>query len=256
MADETSTFIANFLKQLNPAIQGMVQSSCQAYLGQNGQGMLPATTGNAIPGASGSTYPVPTSGCPYPVSPASANIPGCPVNCDPCAFPQVALDLSLYSFPQIEPELWDQQTSIDVLDALAPGGTLTLSQEVRRTLSWIPGYVSISSTWSGGDPQPGMLTYQWASASKGAGPAGVQFGPPQKGQQYECGDNCIQLPFMKYKGCDGVVVGSLSKLQLIVSLSANATSTLEGLTVTVYHKQNAPKKACCGGCASGSACSC
>lgn len=237
MATETETFLAQLVAQLSPSIQSMVQGSCAAILGQ---------TSTNLPAIPGSTFPSPVSGCPYPASPASPMIQGCGPVCDPCAFPQVALDLSLYSFPQIEAELWDQQTSINVLDVgafpLAPGGTLTLSQEARRTLSWIPGVVSIASTWSGGDPQPGLLTYQWASASKGAGPAGVQFGAPMNGQQFECGTNCLNVPFPRYRGCDGVMIGSLSKLQLIVTLSAAATSTLESLMVTVYHKMNKPAK--------------
>lgn len=246
-----------FISDLAPYLQPAVSSACQSFLQSQGMSITGGSTNVPATGMVPSTVPM---GCPYPNTPASPNIPGCPVNCDDCAFPQVALDLQLYSFPQVEAELWDQQTSINVIDAgafpVAPGGSITLSQEARRTLSWIPAKVFISTTWSGGDPQPQFLTYQWASASKGAGPAGVQFAPPMNGSQFECGQNCLTVPFPRYKGCDGVMIGSLSKLQLIVTLSASATSTLESISVVVYHKQNHKKAACCGGCAAGSACSC
>lgn len=250
--------VTQLVPQLSPNIQGMVQQSCAAILARSGS-MPPATGGGSFPVPvntyPGSQLPLP-AGC--PVSPASVGFPGCPVNCDECLFPQLDTDLRLYGFPLVESELWDQQTSIvaDPTDLpLAPGGTLTAVQEARRTLSWIPGIVSIATTWSGGDPQPGLLTYQWAMSAKGAiGPSPVQFGAPMNGQQFECGQSCLKVPFPKYKGCDGVMVGALAQLELIVTLSPAATSTLESIMIVVYHKQN--KKACCGGCAAGGACSC
>ncbi|MCA9663000.1 MAG: hypothetical protein KC486_31990, partial [Myxococcales bacterium] len=82
-----------------------------------------------------------------------------------------------------------------------------------------------------------------------------EFGNPQLGNQYECGDGCIKVPFPTYKGCDNILIGALSSLRLIVSLDPAASSVLETVSVTVYHRK-LKKKACCESCAKGGSCSC
>lgn len=223
--------------------------------GGGGQIMLPSTAqpGGGLPAPSAPSCPT------TPQRNPSIDIPGCPVNCDACAFPSIETDLRLFSWVEIEAQMWDTDTKIDaVLSGEFPlnaGQTITLQQELRRTLTWIPEYVEIVTTWTGGDPQPGLLSYQWAMGPKASGANGqVQFSNPQKGTQYECGDGCKVVKFPTYKGCDTQVVGALSSLRLIVTLDAAANSVLETVNAVVYHKK--AKQDCCGECAAGRGCSC
>lgn len=192
----------------------------------------------------------------------SIQIPGCPTVCDDCTFPAIETDLRLFSWPEIESQMWDTDTKIDrVLSEngfpLNPGESMTLEQNAGRTLTWVPDCVSIASTWSGGDgPQPGFLSYQWASGPRGSLVGQKQFSNAQTGKQYECGDNCNKIKFPTYRGCNNIAIGALSSLRLIVTLDAAATSVLQGLEVTVYHRKMAAKKACCDDCAAGKSCSC
>ena len=190
-------------------------------------------------------------------SPASLNVPGCPTKCDDCTFPAIETDTRLFSWPEIEDQMWDTDTKIDkVLSGsypVAAGGSITLEQEARRTLTWIPDVVEISTTWSGGNPQPGFLKYQWATGPRGSLVGQVQFSNPQLGTQYECGEDrtCKRVRFPTYKGCNNIAIGALSSLRLIVTLDGSATSVLEKVQVTAYHR-----KACCDACATGKSCSC
>lgn len=203
-----------------------------------------APGGGSVPGGSVPGGSVPGSNC-IPI-PTSMNT-WCPVKCDPCLFGNLALDMELYPWPNIDAQLWDTDTKIsDVISGafpLAPGGTLVLQQEARRTLQYIPDCVQIASTWTGA-AQPGLLTYQWQSAIRPSPGTPIQFSNPQKGNQYECGDNCIKVPFPSYKGCSGFPIGSQGLLQLQVSLDPAATSTLTSLTVVVYHKKGEPGGGC------------
>ena len=239
-------FMDQMISRLGPEVGRMVDAACQARMGS--QTALPATAGGGgcpLPSTRGQFYP-------------SVNLPGCPVNCDPCQFPSIETDLRLFSWPEIESEMWDTDTKISQVISgafpVAAGGSVTLEQEARRQLTWIPDCVQIATTWAG-TPQPGLLSYQWATGSKGVATAQIQFSNPQSGQQYECGDDCLRVPFPTYKGCDSIAIGALSSLRLIVSLSAAATSTLDAMTVTVYHRKSA-KKNCCGSCGMGGACTC
>lgn len=194
------------------------------------------------------------------------NVPGCPVNCDPCAFPALDTDTRLYSWPQIEAEMWDTDTKINVVlqgtFPLPPGSGIVLGQELRRAVTWIPECVQISTTWVG-SPQPGELEYQWATGPKsGPGLTGqVNFSNVQNGQQYEAGPTpgttatVFKVPFPTYKGCDSMAIGALSNLRLIVALRSSATSTLQSLIAIAYHKKSA--SGCAKNkCAPGGSCKC
>lgn len=234
------------LQQMNE----MLRPLCAAI--GNGGGSSSSTSsggGSFYPGSN--CVPIPTSRNQW-----------CPVKCDPCLFGNLELDMELYAWPLIENQLWDTDTKLDVVRVgalpLAAGGTLTLEQEARRTLQYIPDCVQIATTWTG-TPQPGLLSYQWQVAMRSTPLAPVQFSNPQKGQQYECGDNCIKVPFPSYKGCSGFPIGSESVLQLEVTLDPAATSTLTSISVVVYHKKSKPDGGCgkngCnlagGGCGGG-----
>jgi hypothetical protein len=257
---EAQNFLAELVSQLSPSIQQMVTSGCQTFLARSGAA-IPGTSPAALPPANGG-YPVPVPpGCPTSPMTPPWPLPNCPVVCDPCAFPALASDLMLFSFPQIDAEAYDVSTNIDVIVAggpfpLAAGTSVTLQQEARRSLTWIPDCVQIATVWSGGPPQPGLVTYQWAVGNKGGvGPGQVLFGNPQKGTQYECGDDCIKVNFPTWRGCNNLMIGALSALQLIVTLSPAATSVLEAVNVVVDHRRSV-KRSCCGGCAGGGSCSC
>jgi hypothetical protein len=269
MATEAENFIAQLVSQLSPSIQSMVQGSCNAYLAKSGQtaigmgSMPPATGGGSFP--AGSTG----GGCSYPSTgigggfPPTLNLPGCKVKCDQCAFPSLDTDLRLFSWPQIDQEMWDTDTKLDVIVSggpfpLAAGTSIVLQQEADRNLTWIPACIQISTTWSGGPPQPGLVSYQWQVAQKSTGTGAVQFSNIQNGLQYEPNPSqSNQVPFPTYKGCDTQVIGALSALQLVVTLSASATSVLENVTVVAYHKRASDfKNSCCTSCASGGSCGC
>lgn len=254
-------FISEIIKQMTPAIS----AGCSAFMQSQGSAAL--TSGQAgssaamMPGANGSS-------CSYPAAgvgggfPPTLNIPGCRVSCDGCAFPSLDTDLRLFTWAQIDQEMWDSKTNIDVIISggpfpLAPGSSVTLQQEADRNLTWIPACVQISTTWSGGDPQPGLLSYQWQAAPK-VGTGAVTFSNPQSGLEYEPNSSQTnQVPFPRYKGCDTQVIGALSALQLVVTLSPAATSVLENVTVIAYHKRASDfKNSCCTSCSSGGSCSC
>ena len=189
----------------------------------------------------------------------------CKMSCDPCLFSNLQLDVELYSWPLVEPQLYDVDTKLNniVIGSLplAAGNSLTISQELRRTLSFVPDRVQISTTWTG-SPQPGLLTYQWQVTQKNSLTANAaQFSNPQQGQQYECGTNCLYVPFPGWKGCTGWPIGSLAALQLVVSLAATATSTLDGIDIIVYHRRSkaingVQAVSCCSSCGSGGSCQC
>lgn len=185
------------------------------------------------------------------------NVPGCPVDCDPCAFPALDTDVRLFSWPEIDAQMWDVDTKITTLLSgslpINAGQTATFVQEPRRTVTWIPDCVQISTTWTGGQPQPGLLTYQWATGPKNAVfPTGqVTFSNPENGQQYEAGatpttsTTPIRNQFPTYKGCNMMAIGALSSLRLIVALHPDATSSLQSILVVCYHYKK--KKGChCG----------
>lgn len=232
-------------------------------------GMAPgATSGQAGTMTSSALYPgypstrQPAMGYPAAGFPPVLDLPGCQVNVNSCAFPSLETDLRLFSWPQIDQEMWDNFTQLNVLISgafpLAAGGTLVLQQEARRNLTWIPDCVQISTTWTGA-PQTGLLTYQWAVAPKNTVfPTGqVQFANTYQGNQFEPNQNqTYPVAFPDYKGVDTQVIGALSALQLIVSLSAAATSTLEAITITAMHKRGAGYKKTCGfnGVQPGQAC--
>lgn len=197
------------------------------------------------------------------------NVPGCPVDCDPCAFPALDTDVRLFSWPEIDAQMWDTDTKINVLVSgtlpLTAGNSAVFIQEARRTVTWIPDCVQISTTWNG-SPQPGLLTYQWATGPKnGPFPTGqVVFSNPQNGAQYEAGATpstsltTIKVPFPTYKGCNSMAIGALSSLRMIVALDTAATSTLQSILITAVHRKggNGKKKGSCGcGCTDGS-CAC
>lgn len=193
------------------------------------------------------------------------DLPGCPVNVDACAFPALDTDLRLFSWPEIEAQMWDTDTALNVVLAgafpVAPGGTVLLEQELRRTITWIPAAVMITTTWGGGPPQPSLLSYQWSSGPKGAIAGRVDFSNPQKGNQYEGGASPntsttpIKQRFPTYRGVDSIPIGALSSLSLRVTLDTIATSNLQAIDVRVYHKKS--KAACCDNCRAGvGACSC
>ena len=47
--------------------------------------------------------------------PPQIALPGCPVNCDTCAFPAIETDLRLFSWVEIEAQMWDTDTKIDAV---------------------------------------------------------------------------------------------------------------------------------------------
>lgn len=209
--------------------------------------------------ASTGTYPQPGCGGGFP---PTLNLPGCKVRCDQCAFPSLDTDLRLFSWPQIDNEMWDTDTKLDVIVAgvfpLAAGASMTLQQQASRNLTWIPACIQISTTWSGGPPQPGLIQYQWQVGPKVGVGGTVQFSNIQNGLQYEPNPSQTnQVPFPTYKGCDTQVIGALSALQLVVTLAPAATSVLENVTVVAYHKRAEDfKNSCCTSCSTGGACSC
>lgn len=238
----------------------MMQQTCQQYFpAAGGPAAIPMQTGGSANG--GACYPLPGRGGGFP---PTLNLPGCQVKCDQCAFPALDTDLRLFSWPQIDQEMWDTDTKLDVIVAggpfpLAAGTSVTLQQEADRNLTWIPACVQISTTWSGGPPQPGLISYQWQVGPKsGVGTGTVQFSNIQNGLQYEPNPSqSNQVPFPTYKGCDTQVIGALSALQLVVSLAASATSVLEAVTVVAYHKRaDDYRNSCCTSCSSGGSCSC
>lgn len=260
----SQTFINQMIAQLQPAIN----AGCSAFMqSQGGMALSSGQAGAAMGG--GSMQPSSTNGgCAYPAAgvgggfPPTLNLPGCKVKCDQCAFPSLDTDLRLFSWPQIDNEMWDSDTKLNVVIAggpfpLAAGSSITLQQEADRNLTWIPACIQVSTTWSGGPAQPGLLTYQWQVGPK-VGTGTVQFSNVQNGLQYEPNPSQTnQVPFPTYKGCDTQVIGALSALQLVISLDAAATSVLEGVTVVAYHKRASDfKNSCCTSCASGGSCGC
>lgn len=274
LSQDQQVFISALVDSLGPKVSAMVDSACAARMG-NGKmltgPMAPATGGGGYP-TPGSTGPTPGAGGSY-----GQNYPGqgygqscgafptggggfipssfnswCNIKCDPCLFSNLALDVELYSWPLVEPQLYATDTKLNnvVVGAfpLAAGGSLTISQETDRTIAYIPDCVQVATTWTG-PPQPGLLTYQWQMAPQDNLVTGGQiFGNIENGQQYECGSNCIKVPWPSYKGCSGWPVGSLAAAQLIVSLDAAATSTLTGMLVAIYHKRSVKINNCGGGC--------
>lgn len=191
------------------------------------------------------------------------NVPGCPVDCDPCAFPALDTDVRLFSWPEIDAQMWDTDTKITTLVSgvlpIIAGATSVFIQEPRRTVTWIPDCVQISTTWNG-TPQPGLVNYQWATGPKnGPFPTGqVVFSNPQNGQQYEAGavpntsTTPLKVQFPTYKGCNMMAIGALSSLRIIVALDTVATSTIQSILVVCYHYKR--KKTC--HCSNNDRCSC
>jgi hypothetical protein len=251
MADLNDLFNA-----LKPQFDAAMQSYCQRYLPAGGAAAIPMQSG----ANGGACYPTPGMGGGFP---PSLNLPGCKVKCDSCAFPSLDTDLRLFSWPQIDSEMWDTDTKLDVIIApgafpLAPGSSVTLQQEADRNLTWIPACAQISTTWSGGPPQPGLVSYQWQVGPKAGVGGTVQFSNQQNGLQYEPNPSQTnQVAMPRYKGCDTQVIGALSALQLVVSLAASATSVLEAVTVVVYHKRAEDfRDSCCTSCSTGGSCNC
>lgn len=266
-ADNFKALAAEGWAALTPQQKRMLMPYMQELCGLNGAAMTASTTGGG-----GDTPP--GGSC----DPAFAgrgnyvpwlNVPGCPVDCDPCAFPALDTDVRLFSWPEIDAQMWDTDTKINQLVSgvlpLTPGNEIVLVQEPRRTVTWIPECVQISTTWTGGAPQPGLLTYQWATGPKSPPfPTGqVVFANPQNGQQYEAGPTpststtVIKLPFPTFKGCNSMGIGALSNLRLIARLDSAATASVQSMLVVCDHRKGGGKKAnkCRGGCGGGS-CSC
>ncbi len=242
MADQLDTLVNSIIDKMGPQFQQAVNAICSQRMGSTATGMIPGFIPN-----SSSTPMLPSGACAGGVPIPSG------VQCDQTMWPQLALDMQLYSFPLIEDQLWQDQTNIDRLVSgvfpLVAGATVVLAQDAARTLSYIPGRVSIQFTWVGA-PQPGLVSLQFAAASKGSTALGTTFGSVMKGSQFECKEDCITLDFPTYKGCTGFPVGALSEVQLQVSLAATATSSISGIAAIIYHQRS--KKSGCGGCNNGS----
>lgn len=258
-----SAALAQIVQQLNaalkPEIQGLVKDACKAVLnqngqnGQNGSAVYPSST--STPGACVS----PAAGAPGAWIP-SLQIPGCPVQCDPCLYPGMQMDLSLHAWPEIQAQMYSRFTQLNVIVPpgafpLAAGASITLQQQGDRTITYVPECIQASTTWSGGPAQDGLLTYQLAVGPKdGSGPF-VLFGDPIQGQQFICGDNCSWVDFPEYMGCSNLPIPTLSALRMIITLDASATSQLDNVRVTIQHRRKF-KSACSCGCGGGNSCSC
>lgn len=260
LTPDQKLFIDSLVDRLGPTVSEMVDAACTSRM-QRASGAMQsqaaasaafntsyaaATSMPALPGGSTGQYPIPGPGCSGGAIPSSYGS-WCPIKCDPCLFSNLALDMELFSWPQIENQLWDTDTKLNNLVVgafpLVPGASLTLSQETDRTIGFVPDCVQISTTWDN-TPQPGLLSYQWQVTMQNNLTSGaVQFSNVQLGNQYECGTNCLTLSFPAYKGCKGFPIGSQSALQLVVSLSAAATSNVTGIDVIVYHRKGSSQ--CC-----------
>lgn len=257
----SQTFINQMIAQLQPAIN----AGCSAFMQSQGNALTSGQAGAAMGG--GGLRPTNSLACPAGAGgggfPPILQLPGCQVRVDDCAFPSLETDLRLFTWAQLDMEMWQSDTKLNVIAAggpfpLAPGSSITLQQEADRNLTWCPACVQVSTTWSGGDPQPGLLTYQWQASPKFGTAGAVTFSNPQNGLQYEPNQSqSNQVPFPSYKGVDSQLIGALSALQLVVTLSAAATSTLEAITVIAYHKRSKDfRNSCCTSCSTGGSCGC
>lgn len=173
--------------------------------------------------------------------PPVLQLPSCVVKCEYSAFPHLDKDLEALGFVLVDAEMWDSDTKLDVLVKgefpLKPGEAAVLEQAADRVLSWIPHCIQISTKWLNGPPQPGLLTYQWSMADAN-GRVDVQFSNPQNGLQYEPNPTQTnQVKFSAYKGVDPIIVGRDARLRLHVTLAPEATSTLDEINVTCWHKR-------------------
>lgn len=171
-------------------------------------------------------------------------------------FPSLEKDLQLLSWNIIDQEMLDSFTQVnELIEGEFPlkGGDspIVLQQQFDRNLTWIPSFVQISTIWSNGLPQPEFLTYQWDIVPKFERKSKINKDPNRKGVgNLYCGKlfepnnkQTIPISFPMYKGCDGLSIGPLATLQLTISISPVATSTLEEICIIVLHQQkNSPSE--------------